>query len=524
MASSIYKEENPEKLVDTGRAAKNTALLYFRHLLIMAVSLYTVRVVINCLGHSDYGTYTAAAGIVMLCNFLSSVMATASQRFFSWDLGKDGHGHESHRLNITFNVTLQIYLLLIVIFLLLSETIGLWWVINGLNVPLGRENAAMCIYQTAILSFIITLLKTPFEALITAHEEMNLYAKVGILDAFLRLALAFMLLASGHFDRLILYGILLIANNIILALMYVLWCFNKHKEECKIKLNVRDPAMFHKILSFSGWTLVGNASSLIKTQGITLIFNKFLGPTINAAQGSAVQIKSAVNSFAFNFITAVKPQITKGYAAKQNENVFNLLLIACKMAYFLLLIIIAPIFWNMDYLVSLWLKNAPEFTSIFVQLLLLEILFESISYPLVTMKQTEGNVKYYELCIGFLTLLNLPIAWFMLKNNLSPTFVYAAGVLIAIIMSCTRLLFMKNITGFSFVIFAKKVIVPVSLVTLPIAFMSKYLRISNGIFLTVFADIVLKLLITLCLVFFLGLNKSERKKIIEKIYCQLKKI
>ena len=497
------------------RVLKNTLMLYIRYILVMFVSLFTVRIVFSALGAYNYGVYNVVAGIVLLCGFLSGVMAAASQRYFSFDLGQNN----LDKLSKTFSTTLLIYFILILIVFVLAQTIGLWWVNNKLIIEQERMFAANIIYQTAIISFLITLLSTPYKALITAHEDMKVYAYVGLLEVFLKFALAYILYIFMG-DKLIIYGILMLAVSIIIFMTYYFYCAFKYTES---KYHFYwDKKLFWEIVSYSSWNLFGNISTIIKNQGITIMFNMFYGPLLNAAQNIAIQIRGAINSFANNFSTALKPQITKTYAAKEYKEMFTLVNIGSKITYFLLLIIIVPIFYNLDYLISLWLKEVPQWTVVLSKLTLLEVLFESISYPMATANQATGKIALYQTVIGCCVLMNLPIDYILLKIGRPPYEVYIVGCIIMLMLSFIRFVFLKRIEGFALKPFFKNVIWPLFLTSIVLFCISYLVKLNiNFSFIGACLDISVKFIISLFFIFLLGFTKAEKKKILNLIQQKL---
>lgn len=490
------------------RVLKNTLMLYIRYILVMFVSLFTVRIVFNVLGSYDYGVYSVVAGIVSLCGFLSGVMASASQRYFSFDLGQNN----VDKLSKTFSTTLLIYFIIILIISILAQTIGLWWVNNKLIIEQERMFAVNIIYQTAIVSFLITLLSTPYKALITAHEDMKVYAYVGLLEVFLKLALAYVLYVFIG-DKLIIYGILMLAVSIIIFMAYYFYCAFKYKES-KYKF-YWDKKLFWEIVSYSSWNLFGNISTIIKNQGITIMFNMFSGPLLNAAQNIAIQIRGAINSFADNFSTALKPQITKTYAAKEYRDMFLLVNIGSKITYFLLLMLIIPLFYNLDYLIALWLKDVPPWTIVLTQLTLLEVLFESLSYPMATANQATGKIALYQTVIGLCVLMNLPVDYLLLKIGRPYYEVYIVGCIIMLMLAFIRFLFLKRIEGFSLKPFLAQVLWPLFLTSGVLFFAAYFINLNSKFnFSGVCLDMVVKFIISLFFIFLLGFTKIEKKKIL----------
>ena len=498
-------------LSNTRRIAKNTLMLYFRQILIMAVSLYTVRVVLNVLGSEDYGIYNVVAGVVTMFGFLSGAMATASQRYFSYDLGKGDTEH----LKTTFSVTFLIYVLLALVIVVLAETLGLWFVNNKLVIPAERMAAANWIFQAAVVSFLFTLITTPYMASIIAHENMNVYAYVSIVEAGLKLGIVFLLKVLPY-DKLIIYGILLATVALINTSIYRFYC-RAHYAECKTRF-VKDVALFKEIVSYSGWNLFGSAVGVVKNQIINILLNLHFGAVVNAARGIASQVNSAVVSFSQNFSTAIRPQIIKSYAANQKNESMNLVFRGCKFTFFLMYVFSLPLILEMKTVLKLWLKNPPEYAVLFTQLALLDAVIDSISYPIMTLAQATGKIKLYQGIVGGILLLNLPVSWTVLHfggNAYSVMFVAMAITFLAFVV---RLFIVKMLTEFSLKAFLKNVFLPCILVALLSALVPSAVRYAmNEGFLRLFCSVIIAVCSTAFIVFFVGMNKSEQKMITESI-------
>lgn len=490
----------------TTRIAKNTLLLYFRQILILLVSLYTVRVVLNTLGAADYGIYNVVAGVVTMFSFLSGAMATASQRYFSFELGRG----DTQKLSKTFSVTLCIYILLILIIVFFAETIGLWFVNHKLKIATERMVAAKWIYQASILGFVVTLITTPYMASIIAHENMNVYAYVSIVEVTLKLAIVF-LLKILPFDKLIVYGVLLFVVSFINTALYRTYC-KKHYAECKFK-PVWDKAMFREIIGFTGWNLFGNLSGVLKSQGVSILLNQFFGPIVSASRTIALQVNSAVNSFSQNFSMAVKPQIIKDYAQKKYDDLFILVFRTCKFTFFLMLIFTVPLILNIEFVLAIWLVNVQEHTVMFTILILIESLVESMSYPMSTANQATGKVKYYQLTLSSLGLLNLPVDYVLLKLGYSANCVFVVGIVIITLITIPRFLFMYQIPKFSIKKCFQKVIFPILIIVASVIAIFSVLKFQATNFITFFLNVIIEVLIVAGLIFLIGFSKNEKREL-----------
>ena len=492
---------------NTKRIAKNTLMLYFRQILIMLVSLYTVRVVLNVLGAEDYGIYNVVAGVVTMFSFLSGAMATASQRYFSFDLGKGDNEH----LKTTFSVTFQIYVLLAGVVIILAETIGLWFVNHKLVIPVERMSAANWIFQAAIVSFLLTLITTPYMASIIAHENMNVYAYVSIIEAGLKLGIVFLLKILSY-DKLILYGLLLASVALINTSIYRLYC-HKHYEECKFHF-VKDVTLFKEIVSYSGWNLFGASVGVVKNQLINILLNMFFGPVVNAARGIASQVNGAVVSFSQNFSTAIRPQIIKTYAADKKDESMNLVYQGCKLTFFLMYFFSLPLILEMDIILKIWLKNPPEFAILFTQLALIDAVIDAISYPLMALAQATGKIKLYQGVVGGILLCNLPVSFVVLHFGAPAFIVMVIAICITCIAFVVRVFIVKHLVGFSLFEFLRRSLIPCILVAILSFIFPALIRIFlTESFLRLCLTILISILSTGCFILLLGINKSERQKL-----------
>lgn len=505
-------EENTTK-----RIAKNTLMLYFRQILIMIVSLYTVRVVLNTLGAEDYGIYNVVAGVVTMFSFLSNSMATASQRYFSYALGQN----DNFQLKKYFSMSFTIYCLIAVIVLILAETVGLWFVTQKLIIPSERQTAAFWIYQASIFSMICTILTAPFMASIIAHEDMNIYAYVSIIEVVLKLGIVF-LLPLFAIDKLIFYGFLMAGVVFINTAIYRTICVKKYVE-CKFSF-FWEKSLFKELVSFTGWNIFGSISGVLKIQIVNIILNQFFNPVVNAARGIAAQVNSAVTSFSQNFSTAVRPQIIKDFACGEKEKMIQLMFRSCKATFLLMFVFALPLILEMPYVLKLWLKNVPEYAVLFTILTLIDASIETISYPLMTAAQATGKIKLYQAVVGGVLLLNAPITFVVLTFGAAPYSVFIVSISITFVAFIVRLFLLKRLIDFSFWQFIGNVFIPV-IICAVISFVIPYFvrNMMNPSFIRLCVTVVVSVICVALSGYFVALSKNERQWIVEIVKTKLGK-
>ena len=386
------------------RIAKNTMFLYVRMLFSMGISLYTSRVVLQTLGIEDFGIYGVVGGVVSMFTFLNTSMAGATSRFLTFELGKK---HRS-KLKDIFSSALLEHFAISVLIALISETLGLWFLVNKLVIPENRFMAAIIVYQFSILSMIISVIQVPFSASIIAHERMNVYAYIEVFHTVLKLLVVYLLLI-GESDKLILYAVLLSVVSFIILCLYGIYCVLNFKE-CYLRL-VWKPNILKPMLCFSGWDIYGNMSVMARSQGVNMLLNIFFGPMMNAASSIATQVQGAVMAFSTNIITAFRPQIVKSYAAGLYEDMDLLISMASRLNFMLLSVITIPLIIEIDYILSLWLGNVPPYASIFCSFTLLFVLFSSMSTILIVGIHATGKIKRPSLINGSLYLMVVPLSY-----------------------------------------------------------------------------------------------------------------
>lgn len=499
------------------RVAKNTIVLYARMVFILAVNLYTSRVILDVLGIEDYGIYNVVAGFVMMFGFLNSAMATASSRYIAYEQGTGN----VERQKIVYSTTVMIHLSLAIIIVLLAEIFGVWYINNYMVYPVERTFAANFIFQAALLSFFFNIISVPFTSSIIAHEDMGIYALVSIIDAVLKLGIVF-LLPISPIDQLVFYSILLLVVSLLNYSIYLFYCHRKYVE-CHFRIN-KDVTLFKEMLGFAGWSFIGNFGISAKDYGVNLVLNLFFGPAVNAARAVAFQVSSAINGFVSNFQLALTPQITKRYASGDVDSMTLLMKRGSKFSFFLLAIIIIPVIVRANYILSIWLVEVPEHTPLFLQLILLMALINSMYGPVSTAVLATGEIKLYQIVVAIIMCLDVPLSYLFLKIGAQPYVVFIIGIASAFTALIARLILLNRkidigIRSFFFNVVIKNLLLFLLMIA-PVYLLSHY--ISNT-FLSLILLTVTSVLWSVIIVLFLGLNKDERNIVVNWVTSFLKR-
>jgi O-antigen/teichoic acid export membrane protein len=483
----------------------------------MLVSLYTSRVILNTLGVEDFGIFNVVGGVVSVFAFINIPMSTASQRFLSVEIGK----RDFLELRKVFNALRNINFLIAFIILIFAETVGLWLVKNYLVIPSERVDAAIFVYHFSVLASIITVIQVPYNATIIAHERMNVYAYVSILEVILKLMIVYML-TSVSFDKLKLYGMLYLGVVFIVAIIYRTYVFKNFKESKYVL--VKDKILYKNLLGYSGWNMFGTMAAVIHIQGINILLNLFFGPVVNASRGIASQVQSVINRFVSNFQMAVNPQIIISHASQEKDYMFSLVLRSSKFSFYLLFTVSLPIILEIDQILFLWLKTVPQYTSIFTTLVLVLILIDSLSTPLVTAIQATGKIKEHQVIVGVLLLLIIPSSYFFLNLGYSPEITLYIAIIVYLIILFFRLYIVWKlldfpVMNFIFDIFVKNIFIVIFSFSLPIFL--RYLLDESIIRLIIIFFV--SLIWTSINIYFIGLLKSEKRFFLQSIQKHFKR-
>ena len=500
------------------RIAKNTVFLYIRMLLVMLVGLYASRIILATLGIEDFGIYNIVGGLVAMFSFLNGTLSGATSRFITYELGTNN----KENLQNVFSGTLTIHLILALLIFLLSETIGLWFLENKLVIPENRMMAARFVFHLSIITCLISIIQVPYTAAIIAHERMNIYAYVSILEVFLKLGAVY-LLVIGNFDKLSFYASLMLCIIILIAFFYFYYG-SKIFQECRFKLTT-NKEIIKPMLSYSGWDLYGNMSIMARGQGINILLNIFFGASINAASGIATQVQNAVAGFSDNFLIAVRPQIVKNYASNNNNEMQKLIFNASIFSFLLLFIISFPIILECHFILHLWLKEVPDYSIVFCQLTLIfnliSIMFRSIMFSI----HATGKMKRISFINGTIYLMVIPISYCFLKAGFSPTIPFVINIILLFVGSISNLYTLHlYIPTFSIVLFLRKVVLVCAVTIFVAIILPLYFRFifeeSWRRFIIVGFTSVLAILTS---GYFIAMDKTMRKKIICNIQNKIKK-
>ena len=422
-----------------GRVARNTLLLTFRMLLLLLIGLYTSRVILKSLGQDDYGLYTTVASFVTLFSVVTNAIASAISRFMAFGLGAG----DGERLRRIFSTSVVIQVIFCGILLLLTETVGLWYLHHVMNIPAGREGAAEVVLQCSMGVLMLSLLSVPYNATIIAHEKMSAFAYISILEAVLKLAVA-LLIGLAPSDKLKFYALLMLAVALVVRSVYAVYC-RRQFEESRTKPSL-DRSLLREMTGFAGWNLLGSGAYIVNTHGVNQLVNVFFGVGVNAARGVALQIETIVRQFVSNFLTAINPQITKTYAAGDRTGSFSLTNKGAKFAFIIVWAIALPILFEADLLLDIWLDEVPEYAALFVKLSVFVALVDLLCAPVVTLELATGNIKRFYIVVGGLALLVLPASWILFAAGCPPETSYWVFLGVYLLMDLAKLLVVGKLT------------------------------------------------------------------------------
>lgn len=501
------------------KIAKNTLLLYIRMLFMMAIGLFTSRVILNALGISDMGLMSVAGSVITMFTFLNATLTSGTQRFISYAIGENN----AQRLRAVFKSAMTLHLLLAIIIFFLGETLGLWYVYNKLNVEPERFQAAMWCYQLSIISTVVGMVQLPFNSALIAHEKMNIYAYMTIFDAVFKLLAAY-LIQIVCFDRLIFYSILIFAAELLSTFLYNLYC-RKHFKECSFSFGY-DKGIFRNMLSFSGWNTLGCLAAMGQGTGVNLIINSFCGTVVNGARGIAFQANGWVTRFVENFMVALNPQIIKSYASGDIQRMSSLVINGARFGCYLFLLLGIPLFVEIEFVLKLWLGQCPEHTVAFMRIVMIETLFKTMGTPTVTAMHATGQMKLQNITVGSILLLIVPVSYVCFRLGLSPEQVLLINIIPWIVVPFIRVFLVKKYSQGKFPVgqYLYQVVLKTTAMALlmfvPIWLFSYYMQ-SYTDWIRFCAIFTSSLVFSAMVIYYIGLEQKYRILLVEKLKAKI---
>ncbi|WP_195439169.1 MATE family efflux transporter [Parabacteroides goldsteinii] len=490
------------------RIAQNTLFLYFRMILILAINLLTVRVILKVLGLEDYGIYNVIGGVVTLFSFLSGSLSSGTQRFLAYEIGRKDY----EKLKKVFSIIVVIYISIAVIVLLLLEIIGYYFLNYKMNIPSERMIAANWVFQFSVITFLVNLLVIPYNAAIVAWEKMSFFAYVSIFEAISKLLCVFILLYTPY-DRLILYSVSI--SLIAFSLFFIYYFYCRYKLIGCTFIKFYDSALCKEILIYSSWNMIGVIAQILRNQGVNIILNLFFSPIINAAHTIGQQVNGVVSQVINNVYISTRPQITKYYADKNKQEMWKLVFGSSKLAYYLLLLLCLPIFWGIDFLLSIWLDEVPPYTSMILRFLLLILLIETSVNQIMAVSQAANKLRRFQSYSSAILLLNVPISYLCLSFVSCVYIPYIVSIILSIIYVISLLLIARIEINLDIKYYIREIMRKMFLVSLiSMTFPSVFYFYYPDSYLKTLLTMIISILSVLFTVWFVGLSLIEREYVI----------
>lgn len=492
------------------RILKNTAFLYVRMLVMMVLSFFTTRIVLEKLGIEDYGLYNVIGGFVSMFTILNNILQSATRRFMSISIGQNN----KKQIKDTFSTSFVLHLLIGILIILVLESIGLILLNTQINIPEGRESAANWVYQFSIFSVFLSITQTPYTAAVTSHEHFNIYAYMSIFDVIAKLGILFLLIYLP-FDKLVIYAFLICFVNILNVIIYRIYCINRF-EECSFSLHI-NKSLFKQMISFSGWDSLGNISAVINNHGVSILLNIFFNTSINASRGLAATVSSTISTFVSGFISAAEPQLAKFYIKNDMERFEHLIFNVSQYTLFMLAIIAVPVLLELEYVLLIWLDKVPDFTASFIKITIITTFIQYSNLMILKGIVAIGRVKQLTMMTTPMYFIHLPLVWITLKVGWSPNMVYWVGMIPSFLGLIMNLHILNKYTGFPsmkyfFNIFIKNIALLTVSCIIPFIVHN---NMPEG-FIRFIAVCVVSIICTLTVMWFFALNKEIRTMLLHK--------
>ncbi|MBP5539664.1 MAG: lipopolysaccharide biosynthesis protein [Bacteroidales bacterium] len=496
------------------RIARNAMLLYARMLVLLVVGLFTSRIVLSALGVEDFGIYTAVAGVVVLFNVLTTAVSSAISRYMAFELGRG----DFQRLKRVFVASRMVQVLLCLLLVVLTQTVGLWFVNTRMNLPPDRLEAARWVLECAMGLMVVNLLAVPYNALIITREKMGVFAGVSILEGLLKLLVAYLLYLSAG-DKLIVYALLMLGVALIVRSIYVVYCHRYYAESrgSLFERDALDRGLLREMFSFAGWNTLGTSAFLLNTQGVNILQNIFFGVLVNAGRGIANQVEGIFKQFASNIMLAFNPQITRSYAAEDKDFCFALVFRASKFTSLVLLLLAIPIGLETETLLRLWLGQVPDYSVLFVRLTLLCTWIDMTSNALYQLVLATGKVKKYALLTASVSLLVFPVSWLFFHWGFPPETSYVVFAIVYGFVFLMKIGLARSLAAFPAKRYAG-LLLRLVLVALPAFFVARWVgTLCTGTLWRLVAVTLTSTVLLVFLSFCLVLTPGERVYVVKKI-------
>lgn len=489
---------------DNKRLAKNTLLLYLRMIVMLVIGLWTSRAILQVLGVTDYGVYTAVGGMVTMLSVLSSSLSSAISRYLTFELGKD----DLQKLKRVFSMSLNVQFMIAIVILIIGLSLGMWFLNNGMNIPKDRMDAANWVLVCTLLSFAVGLISVPYSASIVAHERMHVFAYMTILDVTLKLLIVYALYLSPY-DKLKSYATLMVAVVVFVQFVYYLYCKKKF-QECTYHFS-KDLSLLKEMTSFAGWNFLGNSTWVFNNQGVNILINIYFGVTLNAARGIAIQVEGLAMHFVNNFMTALNPQITKSFAAGELSQMHQLVCRGAKFSFFMVLFFAIPLCLETKQILYLWLGQVPDYAVLFVRMTFLSTFCTVLGYTLVTAQLATGKIKKYQIIMAAVCVWVFPLTWIAFKSGCDAVWAYIIFFVIYFILIFVRIYLVKDLIQMPWKFYLKDVLL-ICVIVLAMSAISPcliYFLLPETIW-RLLLIIVASVISTCVFVYWVGLSQVER--------------
>lgn len=500
------------------RIAKNTLLLYIRLFVTMVIGLFTSRVILSTLGVTDYGVNNVVAGFVAMFSMFTNSLSAAISRFLTFNLGKG----DAEKLKTVFSTSVNIMIAMAIIVTIVAEIFGLWFLNSKLNIPADRMYAANWVFHFSVITFAVNLISIPYNASIIAHEKMDVFAYISILEVVLKLAVVYMLYISP-LDKLITYSFLLLLVSVFIRIVYGIYCSRK-LEECCYSM-VFDRTLLKEMGGFAGWNMLGTACTMFNTQGVNILMNLFFGVVTNAARGIVNQVESVIVQFVSNFTTALNPQVTKSYASGNLDYMHSLVYKGTKFSYYLILIMALPFMFEAEFVLKLWLGEYPEEAPLFLRLAIIATMVDRLGNTTAVAAWATGNIKKYYIIVSATIIFVFPLTYIAYKIGAPAYVAYLIFIIFYFVIMWQKVFILKGLTGFQPKEFLKNVMYPITITTIMailIPLLTAHYLADNVV--GAILQIIISVMSSIVAIYLFGLTKGEKALMMDTIQSRIKRI